>query len=251
MTTCPWKLGPKSEQHEATPTRPDGCIMPHNGQFIQGAVINVPFQFTDTQKDAVEKAVKDAGVTAYQLFEEPAAVTSTITTEAWTPTLPADRTQLVIDGASSLHLSHLSIRRGLAHVLASHSFEADPNVGASAPLPLNRRRSHRPNSPAVEYTLSASPGVATCSVESLKDGVDFTGSVKRMPFDMLIRPIYQHIANSVADLLNEAGVTNTPFGMGTGFGRSDDSVREGVCVVGALIDTLLLSKRRCLEESWI
>ena len=46
---------------------------------------------------------------------------------------------------------------------------------------------------AVEHTkrtLSASPGAATCSVESLKDGVDFTGSINRMRFDMLVRPIY-------------------------------------------------------------
>ena len=55
-----------------------------------------------------------------------------------------------------------------------------------------------------------SPGV--------EDGVDFTGSVNQMWFDMLARPIYQHIADSVASLLNEGIVrvedTNTPFSMG-------------------------------------
>ncbi|KAK7457252.1 Hsp70 protein that interacts with Zuo1p [Stygiomarasmius scandens] len=286
------------------------------GKQIQGAVITVPSQFTDTQKDALEKAAKDAGVTVYQLLEEPAAVASTTTTEAWSPTLPTDRTQLVIDvGASSLHLSLLSIRQGLAHVLASHSSEADPNVGGDAidnklitffaneftkktKTPLSVCTSSPPSTAdaraeaklrlAVEHTkrtLSASPGAATCSVESLKDGVDFTGSVNRMRFDMLVRPIYQHITDSVASLLNEAGVDpnqvdeivyvggttclpgldehlclsggfsediNTPFSMGTvvggGIGDPTTVLARGCALQGALIDSLLSSSQEKEEE---
>ncbi|KAF9070436.1 Hsp70 protein-domain-containing protein [Rhodocollybia butyracea] len=203
------------------------------GKKVQGAVITVPSIFTDTQKDALEKAAADAGITVYQLLEEPAAAAAATTTEAWNPSLPADRTQLIVDvGASSLSLSLLSLREGLAHLLASSSsisvggdaidsktiaFFANEftkktktplTVGSEKPSTADARAEAKLRL-AVEHTkrtISASPGAATCSVESLKDGVDFTGSINRLRFDMIARPIYDSIARAVVDLLESAKV---------------------------------------------
>ena len=157
---------------------------------------------------------------------------ATATTEIWSTDLQADRTQLVVDlGSSSLSLSLLSIREGLAYVLASSS---SPNIGGDqiddklikffsteftkktkTPLTVcpatnpSEKRAEAKLRLAVEHTkrtLSASPGAATCSVESLKDGMDFTGSVNRMRFDMIARPIYVAVSDAVLALLSSADI---------------------------------------------
>ncbi|KAF5356430.1 hypothetical protein D9758_009501 [Tetrapyrgos nigripes] len=276
------------------------------GKTVQGAVITIPSTFTDAQKDALEKAALDAGVKVYQLLEEPAAAASTTTTDIWSPNLSTDRTQLVVDiGASSLHLSLLSLRQGLAHILASHSSENSSVAGnaidsklitffaneftkkTKTPLTVGSpngapsvadARAEAKLRLAVEHTkrtLSASPGAATCSVESLKDGMDFTGSINRMRFDMLIRPIYQSIADAITELLSSAGVDahqvdeivyvggttclpgldehlcltggfneniDTPFSMGTvvggGVGDPTTVLARGCALQAALIESL-------------
>ena len=43
------------------------------GKKVQGAVITVPSWFEQTQKDALEKAANDAGITVLQLLEEAGA----------------------------------------------------------------------------------------------------------------------------------------------------------------------------------
>ena len=55
-------------------------------------------------------------------------------------------------------------------------------------------------------TISASPGAATCSVESLKDGVDYTGSINRMRFDTVVNTVYLAVASAVSALLTDADV---------------------------------------------
>ena len=62
---------------------------------------------------------------------------------------------------------------------------------------------------AIEHTkrtISASPGAATCSVESLKDGLDYTGSINRMRFDMVASSVYTAVADSIIALLASAAV---------------------------------------------
>ncbi|KIK64046.1 hypothetical protein GYMLUDRAFT_40278 [Collybiopsis luxurians FD-317 M1] len=203
------------------------------GKKVQGAVITVPSTFTDAQKDALEKAAADAGLLVLQLLDESAAAAAVTTTEAWGSTLASDRTQLVVDvGASSLSLSLLAIREGLAHILASSSststggdtidsklitFFANeftkktktPLTVCSANPSTADGRAEAKLRLAVEHTkrtISASSGAATCSVESLKEGLDFTGSINRLRFDMLVRPIYDSIARTVVELLESAKV---------------------------------------------
>ncbi|KAI0757732.1 actin-like ATPase domain-containing protein [Daedaleopsis nitida] len=202
------------------------------GKKVQGAVITVPGWFEQAQKDALEKAANDAGITVLQLLEEAGAAAVTTTSGPLPEGLSADRTQLHVDlGASALSLSLLSIRQGLVYSLATLS---DHSVGGDAiddklikhfakeftkktktPLtvcPASDAQDKRAEAKlrlALEHTkrtISASPGAATCSVESLKDGMDFTGTITRLRFDMEVRSIYDRVYEKVKELVAAAGL---------------------------------------------
>ncbi|KAG6888494.1 hypothetical protein C0992_008397 [Termitomyces sp. T32_za158] len=202
------------------------------GKKVTDAVITVPTAFTSAQKDALEHALSAAGVHVLQLLDSAGAAAVTTTSDIWAADLPSDRTQLIVDlGFSSLSLTLLSIRAGLAFVLASSH---TPTIGASqiddklikffatdftkkSKLPLSvcpssgtaDERAEARLRLAIEHTkrtISASPGAATCSVESLKDGTDYTGSINRMRFDLVARPIYTSIAHAITSLLLSAQI---------------------------------------------
>jgi len=204
-------------------------------------VISVPSTFTDIQKDALEKAASDAGVNVLQLLDEAGATAATTTTLEWSAdNLRQNRTQLLIDlGSSSVSLNVLSVLEGLTYSLASsHSsfiganpiderlikfFAADFTKKAKVPLtmcpsspPVDQRAEAKLRL-AIEHTkrtISASPGAAACSVESLKDGMDYTGIINRMRFDVLGSPIYTAVAKEITLLASAAidphGVDDAP-----------------------------------------
>ncbi|KAH9920504.1 actin-like ATPase domain-containing protein [Epithele typhae] len=202
------------------------------GKKVQGAVITVPSWFEQVQKDALEKAATDAGLVVLQLLDEAGAAAVTTTSSPPTAGLSADRTQLIVDlGASALELSLLSIRQGLAFSLATLR---DDTIGgdeidnklikhfakeftkktktALTVCPASDAQEKRAEAKlrlALEHTkrtISASPGAATCSVESLKDGLDFTGTITRLRFDMEVRTIYDRVYAKVKELVAAAGL---------------------------------------------
>ncbi|PPR04153.1 hypothetical protein CVT24_010713 [Panaeolus cyanescens] len=224
------------------------------GKTVEGIVVTVPATFTEEAKDELEGAAKDIGVRVLQLLDEAGAAAGVTTSEAWTAAgagtdeeqaaqlaLLPDRTQLIVDlGSSSLSLHLLSIRQGLAYVLAHSStssvgsqaiddkliaffatdFTKKTKVALSVsapssgkPLPnqsVHDARAEAKLRLAIEHTkrtLSASPGAATCSVESLKEGVDFNGSINRLRFDMIAAPVYAAVAAEVTKLLTSGEVT--------------------------------------------
>ena len=197
-------------------------------------VITIPTWFEEIQREALIKAAEDAGVKVLQLIDDiAAAALQSITTPTF-PDLEQDRTQLIVDlGSSSLTLSILSIRHGLIYPLASSS---DPAIGADliddrlikffakeftkrTKVPLSLpvtasssaadKRAEAKLRLAIEHTkrtISASPGAATCSVESLKEGYDLSGTINRMRFDMEAREVYTKIADSAKKLVADAGL---------------------------------------------
>lgn len=207
------------------------------GHKVRGAVICIPGWFGESQRKALVEAATAAGICVLQLLEEAGAVvaaTCDLTTSPDTndPSLAVDRTQLIVDlGASSLELSLISIREGLGCSLARSSssnasaalidqklikfFAKEFTKKAKIPLtvaPASHIADKRAEAKlllAVEHTkrtLSASPGAATCSVESLKEGIDFTGSINRMRFDMEVRSIYNEVLENIRKLAKEAGM---------------------------------------------
>jgi len=202
------------------------------GKPVTHAVITVPPWFTPSQRSALRKAATETGINVSQLLDEAGAVAAITSTPSWKSTLPPDRLQLLVDvGASSTTVSLLSLRSGLTHILASTT---TPSVGGDLidtllvkyfaseftkktkiPLtvcPATQVQDQRAEAKlrlALEHTkrsISASSGVASCPVESLKDGVDFNGSINRMRFDIVIRSVYALITSSIASLLESINV---------------------------------------------
>jgi len=204
------------------------------GKKAEGVVIAIPAWFEEVQREALVEAAENAGVKVLQLIDDIAAAALQSITTPTSPDLKEDRTQVVVDlGSSSLSLSILSIRHGLIYPLASSS---DPAIGAdliddklikffakeftkktkvplSLPVTVSSsaadRRAEAKLRLAIEHTkrtISASPGAATCSVESLKDGYDLSGTINRMRFDMEAREVYVKIADSVKKLVADAGL---------------------------------------------
>lgn len=273
------------------------------GKKIEGAVISVPADFSENQRKALEKAAEDADVHVLQLLDEAAAAVATTTAADWSGRV--DRTELLVDvGASSTGLTLLSVREGLAYVLAASSV---PSVGAnqiddklikffateftkktktplavcpsSSPVDARAEAKLRLAIEHTKRTISASPGAATCSVESLKEGLDFTGAINRMRFDMLAAPIYASISTTITSLLESAAVdphdvdevvyvggtgalpgldervslavglredVETPFARGTvtggGVGDPTTILARGCAVQASLIESLAISE---------
>jgi molecular chaperone DnaK (HSP70) len=199
------------------------------GQAVKGAVITVPSQFSSATRDALMKAAEATGVQVLQLLDD-AAAASLAYSSLQKPSTD-DRLTLVLDlGASSLDLNLLSIKQGLAHVIASSH---TPHVGGDAiddklvayfakeftkktkvelsptstdPTDLRALTKLRLAVEHTKRTLSASPGAASCNVESLKDGLDFSGTINRIRFDMEVKAIYATVTSAVKHLLHSADI---------------------------------------------
>jgi heat shock protein 1/8 len=212
------------------------------GKSVDGAVITAPGWFAPAQLDALQEAAEAAGIRLLQLVEDAgaAALCSAANTSATAQSaaLGPDRTQLVVDlGASSLGLSLLAVRQGLFHHLASPTHHSDLGgdaidnrllkffakdftkktsvplkvAPASEPLDLRAEARLRLALLHTKRTIAASVAgaggsAATCAVESLKDGLDYTGSINRLRFDMEAAPIYSGVVTRVGELLERAGL---------------------------------------------
>ena len=202
------------------------------GKKVDGAVISIPGWFGETQQNALRKAAEASGIKVLQLLEDAGAAAVTASSAPPVESVFPDRTQLIVDlGASSLSLTVLAVRQGLFHSLASsydHTIGGD-RIDDKLVKYLAKEFTKKTKTPltvspatdkadiraearlrlALEHTkrtIAASPGAATCSVESLKDGLDFNGNINRLRFDMEARSIYSAVHTKVQDLLSSVGL---------------------------------------------
>jgi heat shock protein 1/8 len=214
----------------------DGAVLTVPGWFE-------PVQMDDLQEAAsaagirVLQLLEDAGAAALCA----SANVGTTTTTAQSSGVGLDRTQLVVDlGASSLSLSLLAVRQGLFHHLTPPThhleeaggdaiddrllkfFAKDFTKKTSMPLKVAPAASDAVADLRAEArlrlallhtkrTIAASSfgggsSTATCAVESLKDGLDYTGSINRLRFDMEAAPIYATVVARAGELLQRAGL---------------------------------------------
>ncbi|KAH9911564.1 uncharacterized protein BXZ73DRAFT_107903 [Epithele typhae] len=181
------------------------------GKKAQGAIIAGPRWFEEAQKDALEKAASDAGLVVLQLLEEAGAADVTTTSSTPTADLSADRTQLVglafplatlrddtiggeeIDNKLIENFAKEFTKKTKTTLAVCPASDAQEKRAPEAKLRLALEHTKR--------TISASPGAATCSVESLKDGLYFTGTITRLRFDMEVRTIYDRVYAKVKELV--------------------------------------------------
>jgi heat shock protein 1/8 len=173
------------------------------------------------QDEALKKASSKAGIEVSQIIDAPEAALfaydslgATVRTSA-----PIDRNVAIVDVGSSTSSAWIySVRDGLYTRLSDARndklggqafddklvdfFLKEFTKKTKVAVTDEDVRSKTKMRLAVETTkrsLSASTS-ASCSVESLKDGLDFHGSITRMRFDLLVAPVYA----SIASLLREA-----------------------------------------------
>ena len=213
----------------------DGAVLTVPGWFT-------PAQMDALQEAAsaagirVLQLLEDAGAAALC-----AAANVSTTTTGQSSGVGPDRTQLVVDlGASSLSLSLLAVRQGLFHHLtppAHHLEDAGGDAIDNRLLKFFAKDFTKKTSVQLKVAPAASDAVAdlraearlrlallhtkrtiaassfgggsstaTCAVESLKDGLDYTGSINRLRFDMEAAPIYASVIARAGELLQQAGL---------------------------------------------
>ncbi|KAF2109724.1 heat shock protein 70 family [Lophiotrema nucula] len=179
------------------------------GKDVNAAVITVPTNFSDAQKDALNKAAKEAGIEVLQFISEPVA--AVLAYDARPGAQLADKIIVVADlGGTRSDIAVVASRGGIYSVLATiHDYEVSgiqldqalmdhfakeflkKNKSAGDPRENDRSLAKlKLESEAVKKALSIGT-TANFSVESLADGVDFTASINRTRYDLLAS---KHIA---------------------------------------------------------
>ena len=209
-----------------------------SGVPIAGAVLSVPLWYTDAQIKALEAAAKDAGVAVLQII--PVSVSPLVAYgltspseagglpdgghgETYAPEKVLDRTVMVVDfGGTSCDVTLVAARAGIYSVL---SYVHDATIGGRAiddalvahfarefakktKVTIGEQDARawaklRNEAEVTKRALSASNS-AQCSVESLAEGIDFSGSVNRMRLNLLAGNVYAQAQADMRRALEEA-----------------------------------------------
>ena len=214
-----------------------------SGVPIVGAVLSTPLWYSDSQNAAVADAAKQAGLHLLQLVPAPAAALTAygLTMPKPTGELPShpdgekgepyapdkilDRNVLVVDfGGTAIDVTVYAARAGIFSQLA---YEHDKSIGGRALddvlVQHFAKEFHKKTKTAIgehdarawaklrneaegtKRALSASHS-AQCSVESLAEGLDFSGSVNRTRLNVLASGIYQTAVADVQKAIAAAGL---------------------------------------------
>ncbi|KAK5104204.1 Hsp70 protein that interacts with Zuo1p [Lithohypha guttulata] len=176
------------------------------GKKITSAVVTVPTNFSSEQRTALSKAAKAAGIEILQFIHEPVA--AVLAYDSKDPESVQDRLIVVADlgGTSIVATTHDYELGGaqLDEVLIDHfakEFEkkhkTDPkkNERSLAKLKLEAE--------AVKKALSQSAS-ATCSIESLANGIDFRSTINRTRFQLLSVKVFQRFTRMIEEVIKKA-----------------------------------------------
>ena len=212
-----------------------------SGVPIAGAVLSVPIWWADAQIKALETAAADAGLQVLQVI--PVAASTLVAYgltqpgargelpshpdgdqgKPYAPEKTLDRNVVVVDfGGSSLDVTVVACRAGLYSVLA---YVHDKTIGGRSlddvlveyfakeftkktKVTIGEGDARawaklRNEAEVTKRSLSASNS-AQCSVESLAEGLDFSGSVNRTRFNLLAGSVYQRASANVTEAIKQA-----------------------------------------------
>ncbi|KAL7272940.1 Hsp70 protein that interacts with Zuo1p [Rhizina undulata] len=190
------------------------------GRKVTGAVITVPTDFNDAQREALIESAKAADLEVLQIIHEPVA--AVLAYDAREDIQPVDKTILVVDiGGTRTDATVIASRGGMYTILATaHDYElggihldqalvdhfakefqkkhkVDPreNARALAKLKLEAEGTKR--------TLSLGT-TATISIDSLADGYDFHSTVNRLRYELLGKKVFDQIVHLVENVVAKA-----------------------------------------------
>ncbi|MCJ1232120.1 Hsp70 protein that interacts with Zuo1p [Varicellaria rhodocarpa] len=190
------------------------------GKQVNSAVITVPTNFTDQQKNALEKAAKDAGVEVLQFISEPVA--ALLAYDARPEAKLEDRIIVVADlGGTRSDIAVIASRGGMYSILATaHDYEfagvhldqvlidhfAKEFIRKNKTDPRENQRSLAKLKLEAEATKKAlSLGAnASISIESLADGIDFSSTINRTRYELLSNKIFMGFSRLIQGAVTKA-----------------------------------------------
>ncbi|KAJ5933371.1 Ribosome-associated complex subunit SSZ1 [Penicillium verhagenii] len=190
------------------------------GKQVNAAVITVPTDFTDAQREALTAAAKEAGLEVLQLIHEPVA--AVMAYDARPEATVTDKLVVVADlGGTRSDVAVVACRGGMYTILATaHDYElggasldqiiidhfakefvkkhkSDPreDVRGLAKLKLEGEGTRK------ALSLSAN---AQLSIESLTAGIDYGSTVNRTRFELLSNKVFAQFTGLIEQVVKKA-----------------------------------------------
>ncbi|GJC97289.1 Hsp70-like protein [Colletotrichum higginsianum IMI 349063] len=197
-----------------------GSASDYLGKKVTSAVITVPTNFSEKQKEALTKAANDAGLEVLQIISDPIA--AILAYDARPEAKVEDKIVVVADlGGTRSDVAVIASRGGMYTVLATaHDYEfsgshldqvvmdhfakefikkhtTDPRENARSLAKL------RAESESTKKALSLGTN-ASFSVESLAEGIDFTSTINRLRYEMIARKVFDGFNRLVEGVVKKA-----------------------------------------------
>ncbi|CZR58876.1 probable heat shock protein HSP70 (regulator protein involved in pleiotropic drug resistance) [Phialocephala subalpina] len=192
------------------------------GKQVNSAVITVPTNFSEKQKEALTKSANGAGLEVLQLIHEPVA--ALLAYDARPESKVSDKTVVVADlGGTRSDVAVIASRGGMYTILATaHDYEyagssldkvlmdhfAKEFIKWNATDPRENARSLaklKLESEATKKALSIGTN-ANFSVESLAEGIDFTSTINRMRYETIARKVFEGFNRLIEGVVKKAGL---------------------------------------------
>ncbi|KAF7125143.1 hypothetical protein CNMCM5793_001252 [Aspergillus hiratsukae] len=190
------------------------------GKDVNAAVITVPTDFTDAQREALTAAAGAAGLEVLQLIHEPVA--AVLAYDARPEAVVTDKLVVVADlGGTRSDAAVIACRGGMYTILATaHDYElggatldqividyfakefikkhkTDPreNARGLAKLKLEGEATRRALSLGTNASLS---------IESLADGIDFSSTINRTRYELLSGKVFAQFTRLIEQVVQKA-----------------------------------------------
>ncbi|GKT96206.1 hsp70-like protein [Colletotrichum tofieldiae] len=197
-----------------------GSATDYLGKKVTSAVITVPTNFSEKQKEALVKAANDAGLEVLQIISDPVA--AILAYDARPEAKVEDKIVVVADlGGTRSDVAVIASRGGMYTILATaHDYEfsgshldqvimdhfakefikkhnTDPRENARSLAKL------KAESESTKKALSLGTN-ASFSVESLAEGFDFTSTINRLRYEMIARKVFDGFNRLVEGVVKKA-----------------------------------------------
>lgn len=192
------------------------------GREINAAVITIPTDFTDMQREALQVAAGAASLEVLQFIHEPVAAVLAYTAQEENPS--KDKNIVVADfGGTRSDVTVITARGGMYTILATaHDYglggaklddvlvqyfakeflkktKADPLATPKGLAKLKQEVDF------TKKTLSLST-TATISIDSLADGHDFHSNINRTRYELLSKNVFDQMVKLVECVISKAGM---------------------------------------------
>ncbi|KAA8647231.1 hypothetical protein EYZ11_004727 [Aspergillus tanneri] len=192
------------------------------GKEVNAAVITVPTDFSDAQREVLAASAKAAGLEVLQLIHEPVA--AALAYDARPEATVADKLVVVADlGGTRSDAAVLACRGGMYTILATaHDYElggatldkividhfakefikkhkTDPRESARGLAKLKMEGE------ATKKSLSLGTN-ASLSIESLADGIDYGSTINRTRYELLSSKVFAQFTGLIEQVVKKAGL---------------------------------------------